>query len=321
MPVLPCDTLKRQHFNTKRSANGSIKPYIPHGITKKTKTRKSPMLANQGKVLLETFGTLTAFLNNVAKINTMAKGQRTFFTSPVSPKKRRANEDNDNNLTPSRKRALVELTDLPSPYKVRDTMHVRCPRRPELGGRGRPSRPPVPHTPAMLGVIAKVACAWKLQFNGARGSSVQISKKDVKWCVSQLPSLIPDIATQVWWVRCLYSWISFNNSDSIFLRLLFASIEFEMLTELNIAIKNMRRERDASINNSIIGVSMNSSIPDISMNGSIPDVSMNSSIPDISMNNSVLDNMEGNPLGSTHPFFNATSNPFASLQIGVYAGH
>lgn len=78
MPVLPCDTLKRQHFNTKRSANGSIKPCIPHGITKKTKTRKSPMLANQGKVLLETFGTLTAFLNDVAEIKCIPSVCRCF---------------------------------------------------------------------------------------------------------------------------------------------------------------------------------------------------------------------------------------------------
>lgn len=316
MLVISCNTFKRQNRNTKRIAIDSRPMDTPHGITKKVKARKHLTPAKKGKWLIDTFGAPPAFLNNVAVLNSREvnlsnrrkqRKQRNKPTpviptpvilTPVIPRKRRAAEiDDDGSATPLPKRASGKWASSCIPAKLKKQLFIKHPMHPQLGGRRTPWSLPTPYTPTMLGVLSEIARRWKQQFSG--GSSGMITKSTIDWWISLLPNLVPNPASRDWWTVCLSGWVSIDTSNSMVICSLFPSIEFEELAKLSKAAKNMG---DCEVT-----VTDATTKDDDDHNTTMNDVDYDTTTYD------GLDDMEKDPLGFAHPFFNAVTYPFFSL--------
>lgn len=298
MPVLPCNNFKRQNRNTKRIAIDSRPMYTPHGITKKVQARRSLTPAKKGKWLTDTFGALLAFHNNITVLNSrevnLSNRRKQWnkptpviptpvILTPVNPRKRRAAEyDDDGSATSLPKRARGKWACSPYPAKVKKHLFIKHPMHPQLGGRRTPWSLPIPYTPTMLGVLSEIAQRWKQQFS--EGSSGMITKSTVNWLISLIPNLVPDTASRDWWTVCLSGWVSSDTSNSMVICSLFPSIEFEELAKLCKAVKDMADR----------------------------EVIMTDADQDTTMDDG-LDDMEKDPPGFAHPFFNAVTYPFFSL--------
>lgn len=313
MPVLPCNNFKRQYRNTKRIAIDSRPMYTPHGITK-VEARKSLTPAKKGKWLIDTFGAPPAFLNNVAVLNSRKVNLSTrrkqwnkptpviptpVILTPLNPRKRRtAEEDDDGSATSLPKRARGKWAS--SPAKVKKHLFIKHPMHPQLGGRRTPWSLPTPYTPTMLGVLSEIARRWKQQFSG--GSSGMITKSTINWWISLFPNLVPNPAGRDWWTVCLSGWVSIDTSNSMVICSLFPSIEFEELAKLCKAVKDMG-DRE---------MTMTYADHDTTKDDEDHDTTMDDVDYDTTMDDG-LDDMEKDPLGFAHPFFNAVTYPFFSL--------